>query len=179
MASVEIPQVTYALIPQPAFAGMLADSGNHDIETGFAEVALDAGLGLAIGAVTAPGTGTGTSGAAGPSVKLPASSGDVTNLFAGVSQYLAAREPVAGSSNRFAIGDAVPRLTQGRIWVQIDATGGASLVSQGPVFLVYSGAQAGKFRGDTGGGTAAQVTGAKVMIGGSAGGVAKVKFNTP
>ena len=177
---VQIPQTSYPLIPPPAFPGMLADSGNHDTETGFAEVPLDAGLGVVVGSVTSPGTGTGAAGMAGPSVKLLAASGDVTNLFKGVSQYLAAREPVPGSANRYAVGDAVPCVTQGRIWVQVDATVGAALLDEGPVFLVFSGANAGKFRGDAGvGPAAAVVAGAKCKIGATAGGVAQIKVNTP
>jgi hypothetical protein len=178
MAFVQIPQIDYPLIPGPAFPGMLADSGDHDIATGIAEVALDVGLGVVVGSVTSPGFGTGTAGASGPSVKLPASSGDVANLLWGVTQYLAAREPQPDiAPNRYRIGDAIPCVKVGRIWVQVDATSGASLVDQGPVFLVYSGANAGKFRGDTGGGTAAQITNAKVLTGGLAGGVARIRVN--
>ncbi len=166
--AIEIPQVTYAQVPPVAFAGMVADSGFTDTESAVAEEALDAGLGVVVG----------TTGGATPTVVKPAASGDLA-LLKGVTMYLAAREPT-GTANRYAIGDAVPCLTQGRIWVQIDATSGSVLTDNGAVYLVFSGANAGKFRGDAGvGPSAVLVPNAKVKIGGTAGGVGQIKVNLP
>lgn len=166
---VQIPQLTYAQVPPVAFAGMLADTGYHDIESALAEVPLDVGLGVIVGATGGPT----------PSVKLPTQISDLA-LLKGISQYLAAREPT-GNANRYAIGDAVPCVTQGRIWVQVDTTAGSSLADNGPVYLVYTGADAGRFRGDTGAGgvTAVLVPNARCKVGGVAGGVAEIKINLP
>lgn len=164
---IEIPQVTYALVPPVAFAGMVADNGFSDTESAVAEAPLDAGLGVVIG----------TTGGPTPTVQLPASAGDLA-LLKGVTMYLAAREP--GVSKRFDVGDAVPCLTQGRIWVQIDATSGSVLVDNGPVYLVFTGANAGKFRGDAGVGPAAVlVPNARCKVGGAAGGIGEIKINLP
>lgn len=176
---VSIPQLSYDLVPAVAFAGMLADSGMRDVETAFAEVVLDAGLGVCVGATTGPGIGTGEDGEAGPTVILPTAAADVTNHFKGVALYNTGKEPT-GTANRYAVGDPVPCLQNGRVWVQIDATALAALVNDGPVFLVHSGAQAGKFRGDAGVGPAATVVAnAKCKIGGVAGGVGMIKLNLP
>ncbi len=165
---VAIPQVSYALVPPPAFAGMIADSGFHDVESAIAEVALDCGLGVM----------KGTTGGVTPQVKLPTSAGDLAFLK-GVTIYQAIKEPT-GNANRYAAGDPLGCLTQGRIWVQIDATVGAVMVDEGPVYWVFTGANAGKFRGDAGSGPAAVlVPNAKCKVGGTAGGVAEIKINLP
>ncbi len=168
---VAIPQISYSLVPAVSFPGMLGDeTGFRDVESAIAEVALDAGLGVIVGAT----------GGATPTVKLPAASGDLAALK-GITMYLAAREPT-GTANRYAIGDAVPCLSQGRIWVQVDAAAGG-MVDNGPVYLVFTGAHAGKFRGSDGntgsGATAVLVPNAKCKIGASAGGVALIKINLP
>lgn len=171
LPGVAIPQINYNLVPDPAFAGQRADAGPDRTRSMLASVALDAGLGLIY-------SGAASTGGA-QQCGLPASSGDVTNLFVGISEYLAAREPIAGSSNRYAIGDGVSVVEEGGIWVQVDSTTGSSLVDEGPVFLIYSGADKGRFRGDNGGGTATQVTRAKCRIGGLAGSVAQIRINLP
>jgi len=172
--ALEIPQVTYNDRPPPAFAGMLGDCGPWDIQSCLAEADLDCGLGLVYG--TQPsGHDVST-----PVVDLPANTGEVAK-FMGVSQYLSQREPNGTSAARYAAKSGVPVVRKGRIWVKIDATAGSSLANEGPVFLVHSGAQAGKFRQDTGaGGTAATaISGARVRVGGSEGGIALVDFNIP
>jgi hypothetical protein len=169
VAQIDIPQIAYNLVPAVAYAGQLADSGFTDTESAVAETALDVGIGVIVG----------STGGATPSVKKPTASGDLT-LFKGVTQYLAAREPVAGSALRYAAGDTVPCLTQGRIWVQIDATAGSTMTDQGPVYLVFTGGNAGKFRGDAGVGPAAVlVPNAKCKIGGTEGGIAMISINLP
>ena len=168
MAIIEIPQVTYSNVPAAAFPGMLADSGPWDIESALAEVPLDAGLGVMVGATTGPT----------PTVKLPSASGDLAK-FKGIACYEAARMPT-GNANRFKVSDPISCVTQGRVWVQVDATAGGDMVDEGPVYWVFTGANAGKFRGDAGSGpSAVLVPNAKCKIGGSAGSVAMIKINLP
>lgn len=169
--ALSIPQLSYPLIPPPAFAGMLADSGPWDIESCVAEEALDAGLGLV----------RGTNGGATPGAKKPTVIGDLATLL-GISKYEPAREPIpAIAPNRYAIGDVIAYVTMGRVWVQVDTTNGSALLDGGPVFLVYTGVDAGRFRADTGAGgvTAVLVPNARCRYGGTAGGVAMIKINLP
>jgi hypothetical protein len=171
--ALEIPQVTYNNRPPVAFAGQLGDSGPWDIRSCLAEAVMDAGLGVVYG--TQPsGADPGT-----PVVDLPANTGEVAK-FMGVALYQSQREPT-GTANRYAAKDPVPVLKRGRIWVQVDATAAAALTAEGAVYLVHSGAQAGKFRQDTGaGGTAATlVSGARCVYAGTEGGIALVDFNIP
>lgn len=167
---VQIPQTTYNLVPPVAFAGMLADSGPHDIESALAEEPFDCGLGVVQG--TSMGIGN------TPQVKLPDNTGEVAT-FKGVTQFLSFKEPIAGSTVRYQATDTVPVITMGRVWVHIDETVGATMVNEGPVYLVHSGAQAGKFRGDANSGAATLIPNAKCKIGGSAGGIAQIKVNLP
>jgi hypothetical protein len=165
----QAPQTSYTQFPPVAFAGQRADSGEFEATSALAEVVFDCGLGLV----------KGTAGGPTPQVKLPTQASDVTNLFKGVSLYQAYRQPT-NTANRYAVGDAVPVVETGRIWVKIDPTVGATMSDEGPVFLVHSGANAGTFRGDAGvGPSATVVAGAKCKQGGIAGGIAAVKFNIP
>lgn len=165
--SITAYQVTFPLQPPPAFAGMKADTSNADVETRLAETALDAGYGVVKG--TDPTIGQ---------CKLPANTGDVTNSFLGVTLYTPYKEPT-GTANRYLADEHVPVLGQGTIWVNVDATSGATITADGPVYCVHSGAQAGKFRGDANSGAATLVPNAKAKSSATEGGIAKIKFNVP
>jgi hypothetical protein len=148
---------------------MVADSGIRETISCLAETVIDAGLGVV----------KGTTGGHTSQIILPTQASDVTNLFKGITQYLAMKEP-NGTAGRYAVGDAVPVLETGRIWVKVDPTAGAALLDEGPVFVVHSGANAGTFRGDAGVGPAATaLAGAKCKIGGLAGSVAEIRINIP
>jgi len=187
---IQIPQVSYALRPAPAFAGQRSDDGPVDImsticgqqatNTGapgsqVLAAGFDAGFGVVMGTSTAPSTGDRV-----VTSVLPQQASDVANLFLGVVQFLAQREPYANTQNRYQPGDAAPVASKGRFWVRVDPTTSnpATMVDRGPVYLVYSGPYAGTFRGDNANSNAALVSGARVWTGGTAAsGVAEVNFN--
>ena len=132
---IQIPQTTYTLIPGPAFPGMIADAGfGTERMTAFASQALDIGLGVCVGTAatqtnpyvggtyagdTSAGVSTGAAGGeAGPTVRLPTQASDI-NLFFGVVKYEERQEPMPNvTPNRYMIGQAIPVVTKGRIWVQ-------------------------------------------------------------
>ncbi len=83
------------------------------------------------------------------------------NVFYGVALYIQNKMNLLGpqGSNGAApyyIGDAVPVLTRGRVWVAVEA--GTSVTSDSPVYWRYiptvANPQVGGFRGDSDGGTA-------------------------
>jgi hypothetical protein len=152
------PQTSVTYFPDIGLNGQLADTGHHDITTGLADTSLDCGLAVVLGANGYQ------------SIKLPGSSGDVTNTIKGWTLYRAMKEP---NDPRYVIHDAVDVLRVGRIWIIAQG----DLVDEGPVYVVHSGANAGKVRGDNTGATL--VSRAKVIQGATAGNLAKISVNLP
>jgi len=158
----QFPQTTVNYFPNVGLNGQLADTGHHDITTAVAESpGFDVGLAIVLGA---GGYGYG---------RLPAASGDIASVI-GFSLYEAMREP---SIPRFLPFVAVDILRKGRIWI----TAQGITVDNGPVFIIYSGANAGQLRGDagSGGNAALQLTRATVRQGSAAGGMSLVEVNLP
>jgi hypothetical protein len=81
--------------------GMLADAGDNEIITGYSTVAQEFGKGLQV--------------LTGGGVLLPAA---VTNIFQGITVMNNNAVQNATGLAGFAIGQAIPILRKGRIWVQ-------------------------------------------------------------
>lgn len=156
------PQTSVQYFPDPGLNGQITDTGFHDITTGIGDTDLDVGLAVVLGA-----NGT-------RSIKLPGASTDVQNTIKGWTCYTPMIEP---RNPRFAQGDAVNVIRVGRVWVVCQGT----TVDEGPVYVIYSGANAGQVRGDagSGGNAAVQVTRAKIIQGASAGNLAQLSVNLP
>lgn len=103
-------QLTYPLTRSVAVAGMLADGWNGQDITSFPALeVIEAGR--AVEVVVASG-----------GVRLPASTGDVLPLLAGVAVYKDTSPP-----GGYQIGDMVPVLRKGRVWAQFSGTGATEL----------------------------------------------------
>jgi hypothetical protein len=157
MSFPEVPQASVLAEPPSAIAGMIADSGFGYCESVVLDSAADAGLAIVDGA-NGPDSG-----------KLPGQSSDVTNLLRGFSVYNPMIEP---RTPRFAAKDCISVKRRGRIWVQVHGD-----VTRGPFYVVHSGADAGKIRGDNTGATLCPS--AKVIVAAAAGGVAQIEVNLP
>ena len=129
---------------------MIADAGfGTERMTAFASQALDIGLGVCVGTAatqtnpyvggtyagdTSAGVSTGVAGGeAGPTVRLPTQASDIATFF-GIVKYEERQEPQLNvTPDRYMIGQAIPVVTKGRIWVQVDTTTGAALAARGAV----------------------------------------------
>lgn len=162
--SIQIPQTSYDLYPAAGYAGQIADLGAFTEKvSGLAQVALDAGLFL-------------VKGTASNQVKLPTATGEVTNNLKGVAVYQSLRMPTGGA-NRYAIGDSLPVLRKGRIYVPVISV---AVTDDMVPYIVHTGGDAGKIRGDNAASNAtAAPSGVKVIIGAAAGGLAVVEINLP
>lgn len=164
-----IPQTSYEYAPAAAVAGQLASTG-FDVSTtsGIAETAIGAGAFVA-------------SGTANGQVKIPAASGDVTGKIRGVARYQVAKEPVGPIGGpflpNFKIGDAVPVLRRGPIWVPVAE---ADVADDAVPYVIFSGDNAGSIRGTANADAVQPSNGAvRVLKGASAGGLALVELNLP
>lgn len=150
--------------PNPGLNGTVADSGHHDITTALAESpGFDIGLAIVLGA---GGYGFG---------RLPSASTDISNgLVIGFSLYKPMQEPAFPHWQPTFAADI---LRKGRIWVVCQG----AMVDQGPVFIIYSGANAGQVRGDAGSGGNAAVAFSRAVArqGAAAGGLVILDVNTP
>lgn len=155
-------QLTVTQFPEIGLEGQLADSGFHDITPGIVDSALDHGRFVVLGANGYQ------------SIKLPGASADVTNTAKGVVLYRAMKEPCSPHFNATETADV---LRVGRIYVVPQG----DMTDEGPVYVIYSGANAGKVRADAGSGGNAAVLEprAKMIKGGAAGSVCILSVNLP
>lgn len=160
----DIPQIAYSYVPPAALQGQTGTIAPSTTATGVAEVALDCGLFL-------------VGGSADQGVKLPTAAADVTNTLRGVSLYQDVKEPIKGLP-RFKVGDAVPVLRKGQVWVPVVT---ADVATDQIPFVVHSGGDAGKIRGTAGAGPDGTIpaAGCRVIKGAVAGGLALVEINLP
>lgn len=103
-----IPQVTFSQYQDPAFAGMIADSGFHDTMSYSAQAAIPFGTPLILGTnkerqVNPVGTGTGQ--------------GALVVAFAAASNTVEAPYPQGTNPSQYGIGDSVSAFKKGRIWL--------------------------------------------------------------
>jgi hypothetical protein len=149
-----------------AFAGMLADShGPKDVTTGKA-VAAAIAIGRLVVVDSANGDGA---------VKVPAATGDVTNLARGVAMHSHSLESSSSGSPTWPIKSAVPVLLKGRVYV----TAEDAVADGAAVFVRHTGANAGQFRSDVDGGNATLLPGAKYRSSTTGAGLAVVELNMP
>jgi hypothetical protein len=141
---------------------MIADSSFTHKVAALAEAAVDCGMGVVLGTVNAPT----------PQVRYPANTGEVTDTFMGVVIYEAMKEPQT-SAARYAATEPLSLMRRGPIWCVTNGT----MVAQGPVYLVHTGADVGKFRGNNT--NATLVSGARVKTGVTGAGIAEIDFNLP
>ncbi len=155
------PQLSVTYFPSSAYAGMPADGGFRDVTTGIADTDMDHGLAVCLGAN------------GDQSIKLPGASGDLSSLK-GFTLRRVMAEP---RSPAFAAHDALDVMRVGRLWVAVQG----DVVSEGPVYIIYSGTNAGLVRGDagSGGNAAVLVTRCKVLEGATAGNLAKIAISLP
>ena len=164
-------QTVYNINQLASQAGMIYDLGENDFISAVNQsVAVGFGLGLAQG-----------SGADGR-CKLPAASGDVTNLFLGISALVQTKEqpyPSLSGPVQYPAGSDIAIMRKGRIWVQVEE----AVVPMGPVFCRFAsgagGTQLGAFRTSADTATAAQVPHAVYRSTAAAQGFAVVELNNP
>ena len=108
------------------------------------------------------------------------------NVFYGVAVYIQNKQNLLGpqgsnGATPYFQGDAVPALTRGRIYVQVEAT----VTSDSPVYWRFdptlSNPQVGGFRGDSDGGTCLLISSnqARWIVGATAGNLAVLDINQP
>jgi len=147
------------------FAGAFADSHNpKDVATGKAvKEAMPLGRLAVIDAANGDGA-----------VMLPTATGDITNLTRGVVAHSHALESSASGDPQWPQNSAVPVLTKGRIYVEVED----AVAEGGEVFARHT-ADFGKFRSDVDGGNATLVPGAVFRSSTTGAGLAVVEFNQP
>jgi hypothetical protein len=161
-------QTTYQLTPNAAFAGMIADIRTTIVDSYSVEGADGIGFGLAV-----------TYGALAPtftsinkSCKVLSANSDVVIGFT-AQQHTEQGYPFSASSGKYSLNETANIVTFGKIWIQTNA----SVVAGAPVYIVYTGADAGKARGDNS--SAILIPGAVFGSSCSGAGVALVNFNFP
>lgn len=112
-------QTSYSVDQAAAVAGLLGDSGYHDVLSGIASVAM--GFGLAV-----------LKGSGDADLALPGASGDVAKVK-GVTVHQHMEQSLAGVA-QYAQKSAVSVLHKGRIWVQVEE----SVVPGDAVFVRYA-----------------------------------------
>ena len=155
-------QTSYNQFPATAILGMLADSSPaREVVTRLAEG--DVNVGRVI-----------VSGTAYPQAKEPDVTGDIAHhKLEGISLYDAAREPGAP---HYGNTDPITTLRKGRVWVSPQG----AVTANGPVFVVHSGANAGRIRADADTAAATVATSfIRVLQGAAADGLALVEINLP
>lgn len=158
-------QTTFLFEPPAAVAGMIADSGYRHIESDLLETAAGVAPGLGVCMGTAFGR-----------CKIPAATGDVSAHFRGFACLPGIVEPRAGDANIWRQKDAVAIMRRGQIWVPVAITIGDDV----PVYIVHSGADAGKIQPAAGAGPDATLAaGVRCLKGAAGGGIALVSINLP
>jgi hypothetical protein len=160
-------QTTYSMEPAIAVAGQIEDrQGAYIVSRSLETVTgLDAGVFC-------------SKGASANQCKAIAAAGDVDADVLGVSVYRPIKMPVSATA-RFAETETVPIIRRGRVWVKVQG----DVADDSPVFVVHenAGGNAGQIRADVGAGDneATAFVAARVVRGGSAGGVALIEINLP
>lgn len=161
-------QTTYSLSPDAAFAGLIADIRNATIESYTVENAagIGFGLGVKLGAVvpnfTSPNKG----------ITVLTAVSDALIGFT-TQQHSEQAYPFSVSSAKYAQYETANIVRKGTIWVQTNG----SVTSGGAVYVVYTGADAGKSRADST--NAILVPGAMYRSSVTGAGVALVELNLP
>lgn len=157
-------QSTVATAPTERALGALADAGPRRIQTGIANAAIP------FGRVVAWDTANGDR-----LLKLPAASGDVTSLAAGVA-YVARMEEY--ESGGYADGDDVNVVQVGRVYVNAEE----AVAKGAPVYVRYAagtGTLLGEVRNDADTATCALLPGARFGETISAPGPVMIEINLP
>lgn len=160
-------QTSYSINTDAAYAGQLGDVGPHDIGSG-TDLSETVPFGLAVVQGTKDGE-----------VHLPASSGDVTGKFLGVSVAQQVNENLVGTGGSYLQNKPLSYLKKGRIWVKVEET----VTNASPVFVRFAsgggGSQLGSFRASADTATAVQLPTAKYLTGAAAGFFALLDLNFP
>lgn len=119
-------QTAYNQYQKLAIVGTLVDLSNDRVDSYAAEGAIGLGLGVVFGTDKEN------------QVKVPAA---VEDVFAGVSLYQSKEQDLNGNVT-FKDKETVPVINQGRVWVPVV---GAVNAENDPVYLICTGANAGKF----------------------------------
>lgn len=158
--ALQIPQTSYTNEAPTGYAGQLADLSPSHTDSMAADVALDCGLFVVLGAAYGR-------------CKLPTATGQVTNNLQGISRYVAMAEPRTAGA-RFKIGDMVPVGRKGRYLVPVVS---ATVADDAIPYIIHTGADAGTIRGTTDASATIAPSGVKVLRGAAAGGLALVEVN--
>lgn len=143
--------------------GQLADgiSSHKDILTSKA-----ASVALVIGRLCVVDQANGQDAA-----KMPTAALDITNLKKGVVLRAESQESTLGADVDWAVGSAVPTITKGRVYVEVE-----DAVTEGDkVFARHTGGDEGKFRSDNT--NATEVVGAVYRTSTTGAGIAVVELN--
>lgn len=160
-------QTTYNTEPGIAVAGQIEDRQGAYIVSRSLETAagVDAGVFVA-------------KGASSDQAKAIAAAGDVGANTLGVTVYRPIKMPISATV-RFAEKETLPIIRRGRVWVKVQG----DVADDSAFFVVHenAGGNAGAIRADAGSGDneATAFAPGRVVIGGSAGGVALVEVNLP
>lgn len=153
-------QTTLTQEPAIGRAGMIYDSGPKDVITCIAQEAIPFGSVVRISTQYC---------------ELPDSSGEVTAGEMGV----AVEGPVLASGVGYAIGDLVPVMRQGRIWVNTEQ----AVAAQADPFVRFAagagGSAKGAIRNDADTATAVAPSGISVYRGNTGAGLAVLQLNYP
>ena len=140
-------QTSYGQYMDPATAGSLYDISPRTVDSKVAEAAIGLGFGLIAGTDLAN------------QVKVPAATFSAGFIGIALSQ---AKEQDASGNVAYAAKDTVPVLRKGRAWVPFAS--GQAIVAETAAYLIFSGADAGKWTNAAGAGSVAvAVTGAKFI----------------
>lgn len=154
----DIPQVAYENTMPVGIAGMVAQTGQH-VDSFLAGEDIAFGLGVV---TDDPDTDT---------VILPNGGAIADRTFRGFTIYNASQ--AANAAEGYLEKQAVSVLRRGRIWLEAQG----DVVSDGEIFVIDTGADAGKIRGDN---TDATLIGSCVCLKGAlAGALALVEINLP
>lgn len=149
-------QLSYVQTMDPAFAGMKSDCSLSRID------------GYAAESVILPGCGVVTGTKADKQVKSPTAAGD---KFKGIA-LIQAKEMASDGSVQYKAKDTVPVINLGRVWANVKG----AVAIDGDVFLIYTGADAGKFAAAAGA-NAFKVDGAKFKTATAGDGIAVIELN--
>jgi len=148
-------QTVYSQNMNPAFAGMLADLSVKTVDSRAAQGEISLGFGVV--------------GGTNPEKQVKVPSGNITG-FQGVALHQAKEQDASGKVT-YKDKDTVPVLTKGRVWVPVIG----AVAYDGDVYLIHTGANAGKFTGSAGA-NQGQVGGAKFKTSTSTDGLAVLEL---
>lgn len=153
-------QTSYSMNMPRAIAGTLYDLSFHRVDSYVVDT----------GNTVYPGMGVVAGTDVEKQVKLPTAT---TTTIKGIA-LLQAKEQAADGTVAYAAKDSVPVLDKGRAWVPV--TGAVTADAQ--AYLVFSGADAGKWAAAAGAGPiASAITGAKFKTSTTGAGLAVVELN--